>query len=76
MSWRFSRYRITPFIRIGSMLRDKINMRLIKQQHLRRKKKYCVIIYFFMRIKSPAKAAVGDSEQTNKENYFFQKPKL
>jgi hypothetical protein len=29
-----------------------------------------------MGIKSPAKAAIGDSEQTNKKKYFFQKPKL
>jgi len=46
---------ISSHIRVYRMVGDEIDVRFVKNKHLRREQKYSVVVYFFMAIKSPAK---------------------
>jgi hypothetical protein len=37
------------------VISDEVNMRFVKNKHLRREQKYSVVVYFFMAVESPAK---------------------
>lgn len=63
--------RVSPHIRVNGVLSDKVNMSLIKNKHLRRQQEYSVVIYFFVAIKSPAKAfKMQEKGQQDKERPF------
>jgi hypothetical protein len=55
MSCPFLRDRIPSHIGIYGVISNEVNMRFVKNQHLRREQEYSVVVYFFMAIKSPAK---------------------